>query len=54
MVDDMIAHGIDPTRSPEARAILSRRMSTIPYAKLAEMKQSAENAKLYLKNRAEM
>lgn len=54
MVDDMLAHGIDPTRSPEARAILSRRMSTIPYAKLAEMKQSAENAKVYLKTRAEM
>lgn len=37
-IDKMRAAGIDPTRSPEARAILSRQMMNLPYAKLAEMK----------------
>ena len=53
-VNQMYANGIDPTRSPEARAVLSRMMRNIPYAKLANMRQSAENAKEYLKNRAQM
>lgn len=53
-VNQMYANGIDPTRSPEARAVLSRMMRNIPYAKLANMRQSAENAKEYLKSRAKM
>lgn len=53
-VNQMYANGIDPTRSPEARAVLSRMMRNIPYAKLANMRQSAENAKEYLKSRAQM
>ncbi len=53
-VNQMYANGIDPTRSPEARAVLSRMMRNIPYAKLASMRQSAENAKEYLKSRAKM
>ena len=53
-IDKMRAAGIDPTRSPEARAILSRQMMNLPYAKLAEMKQSAKAAEQYMKTRAEM
>lgn len=53
-IDKMRAAGIDPTRSPEARAILSRQMMNLPYAKLAEMKQSAKAAEQYMKMRAEM
>ena len=53
-VNQMYANGIDPTRSPEARAVLSRMMRNIPYAKLANIRQSAAAANEYLKNRGTM
>lgn len=53
-VNQMYANGIDPTRSPEARAVLSRMMRNIPYAKLANIRQSAAIANEYLKNRGSM
>lgn len=54
LIEDMYANGIDPTRSPEARAIIQRQMRRIPYAKLSQMKQSADAANEYLKNRGAM
>lgn len=53
-VNQMYTAGIDPTRSPEARAVLSRMMRNVPYAKLANIRQSAAIASEYLKNRGSM
>ena len=47
----MYAAGIDPYKSPEARAAISRYIASRPTGLLNEMKRSAENAKEYKKNR---
>lgn len=54
MVNEMYANGIDPTRNPEARAMLLSRMRNVPYAKLNQMRQSAAAANEYLKNMADL
>lgn len=54
LLDQMYEQGIDPLRNPEARAMISRYIASVPTGKLAQMKQSADNAKEYLKNRADL
>ena len=49
----MLANGIDPYKSPEARAAISRYIASVPTWRLNEMKRSAENAALYKKALAE-
>lgn len=51
MINQMYAAGIDPYKSPEARAAISRYIASRPTGLLNEMKRSAENAKEYKKNR---
>lgn len=51
MINQMLANGIDPYKSPEARAAISRYIASVPTGTLNVMKRSAENAKEYKKNR---
>lgn len=53
MINQMLANGIDPYKSPEARAAISRYIASVPTGRLNEMKRSAENAALYKKALAE-
>ena len=54
MINQMLANGIDPYKSPEARAAISRYIASVPTGKLNEMKRSAENAKAYREMEAKM
>ena len=54
MIDQMTAAGIDPYKSPEARAAISRYIASVPTGALNEMKRSAENAKAYKQMEAKM
>lgn len=54
MINQMLANGIDPYKSPEARAAISRYISSVPTGVLNEMKRSAENAKAYKAAEAKM
>ena len=47
--DDYVRRGGDPLRSVEGRAALRKAMNNVDRAKLATIRQSAENAKDYLK-----
>lgn len=47
MINQMLANGIDPYKSPEARAAISRYIASRPTGILNAMKQNAENMKLY-------
>lgn len=47
-VNDLYAKGIDPLRSAEGRAGISRLIAGMPYGKIAQLRQSAETAKKYL------
>ena len=49
LINKMYAQGIDPYKSPEARAIISQYIAGAPVGKLNEMKRSAENAAMYKK-----
>lgn len=49
-VNDLYAKGIDPLRSAEGRAGISRLIAGMPYGKIAQLRQSAETAKEYVKN----
>ena len=51
MINQMMAAGIDPYKSPEARAAISRYIASRPTGLLNNMKLWAENAKEYKKNR---
>ena len=53
-VNDLYAKGIDPLRSAEGRAGISRLIAGMPYGKIAQLRQSAETAKEYIKNRGIM
>ena len=53
-VNDLYAKGIDPLRSAEGRAGISRLIASMPYGKIAQLRQSAEAAKEYIKNRGTM
>lgn len=50
-INQMYEAGIDPTRSAEGRAILSRLVNNIPVGKVAKLRQSAAAANEYIKNR---
>jgi len=50
----LYAKGIDPLRSAEGRAGISRLIAGMPYGKIAQLRQSAETAKEYIKNRGIM
>ena len=54
MLDQMQQAGIDPFKSPEARAAIQRYIWSVPTGKLNEMKRSAENAREYRKVEAKM
>ena len=47
MINQMLANGIDPYKSPEARAAISRYINSVPTGMLNAMKQNAQNRKKY-------
>lgn len=47
MINQMLTNGIDPYKSPEARAAISRYINSVPTGVLNAMKQNAENRKKY-------
>lgn len=49
MYDEYVMNGIDPVRNPEARNSLMARARRLPYAKLAAIRQNAEDAREYRK-----
>ena len=49
MYDEYVRNGIDPVRNPEARNALMARARKLPYAKLAAIRQNAEDAREYRK-----
>lgn len=49
MYDEYVRNGIDPVRNPEARNALMARARRLPYAKLAAIRQNAEDAREYRK-----
>lgn len=53
-IDELYAKGIDPLRSAEGRAAIAQIKRGINYAEIAKRKENAENAKLYLKAKAEL
>lgn len=46
--------GGDPLRDPQARAMISRELSSLPYGDIAMLRSSAENAREYLKARRQL
>lgn len=53
-IDELYSKGIDPLRSAEGRAAIAQIKRGINYAEIAKRKENAENAKLYLKAKAEL
>lgn len=53
-VNALYAQGIDPLRNPQGRAMVSQLISGMPYGMMNKMKQSAENAKIFQRARAEL
>lgn len=51
LINNMYAQGIDPFKSPEARAAIRKYIYGVHTGKLNEMKRSAESAKEFKKNR---
>ena len=51
LINNLYAQGIDPLRSAEGRAAISRWINNMPVGKINQLKQSAEAAKEYLKNK---
>ena len=51
LINKMYANGIDPTRNPEARAMIQQQMRTIPYGKVAIARQNAKAGEDYIKAR---
>lgn len=47
MINNMLANGIDPYKSPEARAAISRYINNVPTGTLNAMKQNADNYRTY-------
>ena len=48
-INDLYARGIDPLRSQEGRAAIARELATMPTKGIADVRQSAEIAKEYVK-----
>jgi len=53
-MQEAAAQGLDLTRSPEGRALLTNTLRNIPYGKLAELRAAAKQGEQYLKNQAEL
>lgn len=53
-INDLYARGIDPLRSREGRAAITRKLATMPVKGISQVRQSAKAAEEYLKNRAEL
>ena len=51
-IDSLYANGIDPLRSAEGRAAISKAINSIDTGKIGMLKQSAASANEYLKNKA--
>lgn len=54
MINQIYANGMDPFKSPETRAAISRYINSVPTGKLNAMKQSAEAAQEYIKERGKL
>jgi hypothetical protein len=52
LINNLYAQGIDPLRSAEGRAAISRWINNMPVGKINQLKQSAADATEYLKNMA--
>lgn len=50
-INNLYSRGIDPLRSSEGRALIRRELATMDTKGIAQVKQSAEAAKEYIKNR---
>lgn len=50
-INSLYAHGIDPLRSAEGRAAVAQLIYSMPTGDIAKVRQSAEAAKEYVKNR---
>lgn len=53
-INDLYDKGIDPTRSPEGRAMISRYVNNMPTGDINRLKQSAVVASDYIKNRGKL
>lgn len=51
LINNLYAQGIDPLRSAEGRAAISRWVNSMPVGKINQLKQSATAANEYLKNK---
>lgn len=49
-INNLYAQGIDPLRSAEGRALVTRKLASMPTGQIAQLRQSAEVAKEYLKS----
>ena len=47
MIDQMLANGIDPYKSPEARAAISRYIASVPTGRIKELEQQREDYTKY-------
>ena len=54
VINNMYANGIDPLRSAEGRAAVAQLIYSMPTGDIAKVRQSAEAAKEYIKNRGAM
>nr|DAX57130.1 MAG TPA: hypothetical protein [Crassvirales sp.] len=50
-IEDLYARGIDPLRSAEGRAIISRRINNASIGEINKLKMASKTAQEYLKNR---
>lgn len=51
VINNLYANGVDPLRSAEGRAAVSQLIYSMPTGDIAKLRQSAETAKEYIKNR---
>lgn len=49
-INNLYAQGIDPLRSQEGRSLVARKLASMPTGQIAQLRQSAETAKEYLKS----
>lgn len=54
IINSLYAHGIDPLRSAEGRAAVAQLIYNMPTGDIAKVRQSAEAAKEYIKNRGKL
>lgn len=50
-IDDLYNRGVDPLRSSEGRAAVTRELARLPIQQVAQKRQAAESAREYIKNR---